>query len=569
MFHHREHPLSLTDFARRPDRTWRIEGEGYEPNHCGLTRRARTEIDLFLALRRTQQERLAVMIHAPALVEQCVLVRIELRAGADQRLHKCAFPCKRMPWEQKRHALVCHDASVDKDQVGRVVSNETAHLGTEHPDRQIKIGARAFVAIPVLDAVCAAVAQYSETPRNARGGHNVVAHSPAARKACEDDSKDLRVRGADGEPGTVRLNHRCVVRILIFDPQSPGIVAGRPPGIIGSMGTLSLAARSLLALVFAVAAGTKLPNPSASRATFREFGVGETMARLSLFLAPTELAVAVTLMIRPTARWAAVAATALVLAFIAGMAHALRLGRRPNCGCFGGLRPAPIGRSTLLRNVALLVFCLFVVAAGPGPAIGAWFQSNSATEIGLTAAVTLAAAAIVMTPFSATAKHHDSVQLASISTTPAAGSLAPQFTAIDSGGEPCSLGQLLAKGRPVVLIFGSPGCGSCEKLFVHLARWQSTLVESLHIAVVGSGKPEQVRVLHERYRIEGVISDDNGEISRAYGVRITPTAFSVATDGRIMSGPALGPDAIEDLVRLTIHHAEPMLGPWSSTIPAA
>ncbi len=133
------------------------------------------------------------------------------------------------------------------------------------------------------------------------------------------------------------------------------------------MGTITLGARALIGLVFAISAFTKLPDPAASRTTFREFGASERLARLAVLLAPAELAVVVGLVFVPTARWSAVAALLLLLVFIGGMLNALRLGRRPDCGCFGGFRPAPIGISTLVRNGVLVALSGVIVAVPAGP----------------------------------------------------------------------------------------------------------------------------------------------------------------------------------------------------------
>ncbi len=337
------------------------------------------------------------------------------------------------------------------------------------------------------------------------------------------------------------------------------------------MGTVTLAARALIAVVFAVSAVTKLPDPGASRTTFREFGVGERLARLAVLLAPAELAVAVGLMFVPTAQWAAAAAALLLLVFIAGMANALRLGRQPDCGCLGGYRPAQIGSSTLIRNGVLVLIAGLVAVSGPGPSLDQWLASHSVGVVVLVAALILAAAASLMlgaantssAPRDITAQRPPEQQMLT------AGDPAPDFSASDAAGEPRTLLSLRAAGRPIVFVFGNSSCGSCLNVFADLGRWQPTLADRLSIVLVGSGDAEQIRAVCDQYGITQALVDSEGAVSQAYGMRATPSAFVVTAEGIIDSGPAVGQDAIEDLIRLTLHRDEPISRTWTRTIHAA
>ena len=64
---------------------------------------------------------------------------------------------------------------------------------------------------------------------------------------------------------------------------------------------------------------------------------------------------------------------------------------------------------------------------------------------------------------------------------------APPFALQDIHGETVSLEALLEPGRPLALIFVSPGCGPCAGLLPELARWQATLSERLAIGLVSTG----------------------------------------------------------------------------------
>ena len=133
------------------------------------------------------------------------------------------------------------------------------------------------------------------------------------------------------------------------------------------MTTAVLAIRLLLAAVFAVAGIAKLRDLEGSRGAMKDFGVPAKLAGPAGVLLPlAEIAVAIALVPTVTARWAAVVALLLLLAFIWGIANALRRGESPDCHCFGQLHSAPAGPSTLARNAALALLAAVVVVEGAG-----------------------------------------------------------------------------------------------------------------------------------------------------------------------------------------------------------
>src|SRR4051812_45326341 len=131
-----------------------------------------------------------------------------------------------------------------------------------------------------------------------------------------------------------------------------------------------LAARLLLAALFVLAGVGKLADLPGFRGTLRGFGVGERPARIGAIALPiAELAVAAALVVQPWAMWGAAAALLLLVAFSGAILNALARGDAPDCGCFGALHSAPVGRRQVVRNVALAAPAVFVLAAGPGTAI--------------------------------------------------------------------------------------------------------------------------------------------------------------------------------------------------------
>ena len=141
------------------------------------------------------------------------------------------------------------------------------------------------------------------------------------------------------------------------------------------MGASLLVCRVVLVAVFIVAGVAKLADLEGSRRAVREFGVPSRFAGLVGRLLPVgELAVGAALLITPAARFGALGAGILLLAFVAAIGAALASGREPDCHCFGQVHTAPAGPRTLARNVGLLGLAGFV-------AIGGWTQPGiSATD---------------------------------------------------------------------------------------------------------------------------------------------------------------------------------------------
>src|SRR3954454_14585054 len=115
------------------------------------------------------------------------------------------------------------------------------------------------------------------------------------------------------------------------------------------MGTAVLGARLFLAAVFATAGAAKLFDLPGNRDALRGFGVPEPLVRpIGVLLPLAELSTAVALVARPSAQWAGLAALVLLLAFIGGIANAMRKGQAPDCHCFGQISSEPAGQGTLV-----------------------------------------------------------------------------------------------------------------------------------------------------------------------------------------------------------------------------
>lgn len=327
------------------------------------------------------------------------------------------------------------------------------------------------------------------------------------------------------------------------------------------MSTVVLALRVALSAIFLVASYGKLRDLPGSRQTMQNFGLPAGAARTAgLALPIAEAVVAVLLLFPPTARWGAVAALLLLLAFVAGIANVLRQGQAPDCHCFGTVHSAPAGPATLARNVAFAVMAVIVIAEGPGPAIDTWIGDRTAAEL---AAVGLGILALVLGLYALELRRQRNMlrrdmnraQRFAASGPPgiAVGSIAPRFELATLAGGRRKL-EDLHDGRPLVLFFMSPNCAGCHQLLPEVARWQASFAQRLTVAVLSSGDAKANLPLFGNAGIDldNVILQEGFEVSDAYRIRGTPSAVLVTSEGQIGSKPAEPIHEIEALVRVAL-----------------
>ena len=325
------------------------------------------------------------------------------------------------------------------------------------------------------------------------------------------------------------------------------------------MATLLVGARMLLLVVFATAGVAKLLDRGGTRRALSDFGVPVGALTVGAILLPVaELAAAIALVPPASAQWGGFVALALLLAFSAGIAIAMRRGRAPDCHCFGQLHSAPAGRNTLLRNLALAVPAALVAVEGPGPSVSAWAADRTAAELVAVgsgvAAVLLGALAFRLWRETGTLQRSLDAARAELALLPPGlpvGVIAPEFFLSNTRGETVTLTELCARGRPVALIFVSPSCGSCGDVFADAGRWQTALARDLTVAIISDGDPAENLVAAGNPDAE-VLLQKTGEVNRAYHVRGTPTALVVSPQRRVASGLVSTNPALESLIRLTV-----------------
>jgi len=331
------------------------------------------------------------------------------------------------------------------------------------------------------------------------------------------------------------------------------------------LSAFALAARLLLAVVFAVAGGAKLADRVGTRRAVGDFGAPELLARPLAFLLPlVELAVAALLLPATTAPAGAVGSLALLFLFSTAIAVNLARGRTPDCHCFGQLHSAPAGWTTLARNGLLAAVAGLVLAGSldrPDRSALAWVGRLAGAEL-LALAVAVAAIALLVVgglAFLSLLRSYGQVlvrlerveerlvqagfELEEPEAPPELGlkpgTPAPSFTGLD---------DLLSPGRPALLLFTSPHCGPCHALLPDAAAWQHEHPDALTVAFVSDGTVDEVRAEAEAFELEHVVHDEGREVHDAFQASGTPSAVLIAADGTIASWVAPGREWIEALV---------------------
>lgn len=132
--------------------------------------------------------------------------------------------------------------------------------------------------------------------------------------------------------------------------------------------------------------------------------------------------------------------------------------------------------------------------------------------------------------------------------TATAGEAAPAFDLALPGGGRAGLGTLLARGKPLMLIFTHPRCGPCYELLPDIGGWQRVYGDKLTIALVSAGTPETNLAMTAEYGIEPVLLQREQEVADVYGIAQMPAALLIDPDGRIAAGASYGVRAIRQLV---------------------
>jgi thiol-disulfide isomerase/thioredoxin len=285
---------------------------------------------------------------------------------------------------------------------------------------------------------------------------------------------------------------------------------------------LVILARVALGGMFGVAAVTKLSDGRGRRAV-AAFGVpGRVAAPIGWALICGELG-ALALLAVGSSWVAGLVACALLTGFSAAVVVNLAQGRSPDCHCFGRLSSSPIGWSTVARNGFFAALAVLVMLEGR---FDGWCSGIAVIALGLWVVPVLLRRRSRRVP-----------------------SAAVPFALSDHTGRTVTFDALGADNRPLVLVFGQPGCGACDALLPDVARWQGELAEQVTVALVIGGPPANGADQVREYGLGTVLFDDRRSVFAAYGVTATPCAVRI--EGHRTSAMALGAQEIERLVEGT------------------
>lgn len=316
--------------------------------------------------------------------------------------------------------------------------------------------------------------------------------------------------------------------------------------------------RIALSAVFAVAGVTKVLDPRGTREAMKNFGSPEALAPVLSFVLPiAELAIAVGLLFDRTTAVSALAALLVLGLFIVVISVNLARGRTHDCHCFGQLYSRPLGWSTLMRN---LIFALaaFVVLwhAYTRPVLSVLSTlANLSSFQWLLMIGALVMIAVTLVYLQRRQKRLPAKTSAALKGLPFH-SIAPPFELSSYAGGKSSLAQLLAYGKPLLLIFTNPTCGSCVLLFKEIKEWQESHREQLTIALISFGTIKENFVNVARNQLGQVLLQQEREVAEKYGANVTPTAVVVNTSGRIASPIAAGADEIRVLLATVLENSD-------------
>jgi uncharacterized membrane protein YphA (DoxX/SURF4 family)/thiol-disulfide isomerase/thioredoxin len=318
--------------------------------------------------------------------------------------------------------------------------------------------------------------------------------------------------------------------------------------------------RIMLSAVFGVAGVTKLLDLDGTREAVKNFGAPAPLVPALSFLLPLlELAVAVGLLFDRVTSLGAFCALLLLGLFIVAISINLVQGRTHDCHCFGQLHSRPLGWPTLVRNIVFALGAGFVLWQTLGAAVPGIVPTL--VELGLVSQLLLVAAAIVTVVMLVYLQRHakqaegDAAKTEATPTGLPLNSIAPAFELAAYHGGARSLAQLLAPGKPLLLIFTSPTCGPCVWLFQEIKDWQQAHSDQLTIGLISKGTIKDNFVNVARNSLGEVLLQKEREVAEQYNARVTPTAVVVNTSGRIASPLAAGADQIRNLLQTVLENS--------------
>lgn len=310
-------------------------------------------------------------------------------------------------------------------------------------------------------------------------------------------------------------------------------------------------AHLVVAVTLVVAAIGKWRHPDTDHQALAGAGlpgwIGSPFVRRWHPVAELVLGVGMVLLPAPWNLLAVGGATLLVLAYLALVVVALRAPDPVSCGCFGADDTAPVSGRTLARNIVLVLAAVLALAdaalGGSVPARlaepGTWgWIAGALLAVLLTRLATSAGPAAPKEPASTQPMASGGVEDDEMDDYVRAE--IPDVGVLDPEGRPTAL-RSLAAGGAQLLVFLSPGCGSCAGIARDLPRWRD---RDLPIAVRAVVHSNWLDTPGSPVWVETALVDRDGAAARALGVQGTPGAVLLGADGLLAGGPVAGAGAV-------------------------
>ncbi len=268
-----------------------------------------------------------------------------------------------------------------------------------------------------------------------------------------------------------------------------------------------------------------------------------------------EILLAVLLMASPAAfAWAPAAAVlALMLAYTALIARALRFDEPVTCSCFGSIGRHEVGPLTLWRNVllsALAAVALWYVVDG-GSAPRAMGELGAAGWLALLASAAAVAVALLVAgpPAGGPSATSDADgELLDYERQPI-----PYGVLAHLNGNSSTLAEA-ASTQARLLLFLNAHCGSCLRIADRVDGWADRLDPAVGVLAVYVDKSTAAG--QSGHRSDLATWEPELNVQRVLGSHGSPSAVLLGADGYLAGGPVSGEDDVVELVEAVLEQVD-------------
>ena len=328
---------------------------------------------------------------------------------------------------------------------------------------------------------------------------------------------------------------------------------------------LALLSQLCLGLLLVIAATAKLNSKHALAQSVRELGFAPIAVPVSHLLPIAEALLGSLLILGFNQPNAEIASFTLLAMFTLVTYGAVRQGRNIACNCFGASREGFLDKTSLKRNILLVVVALVsMIRTEPirlavaeqlkhlvqviGTAPQAWFNLIDVCLLILICIGVWSGNALPTRPRYAPKKQNGSRPRIPL------GSPFPNVVLVDATNTERMLLPFIGEAK-TLLVFLSPGCRNCVSLMTSgsLSRAQ----DFANIIAISTGGSDQNKFFSETVLAGKVFFQQSHELAVFVGISMTPSML-ILQNGRIQSDIIEGRTAIDAELALLIH-ARPQL----------